>query len=383
MNISNGGVKRPLPKPIPERIKEAREARGFTLDSFAEALDVTRQAVAQYETGQTAPSGEVLSKIIAITAQPPVFFVTDRDRVGSGVPFWRSLKRMEQHHRRRIGRRLEWARDIAGYIDSFIHLPAVNLPSIAFDPESDDDEQIELAAETLRDFWKLGRTRIQNLPYVLENNGIVLVYEPVRCPDMDAVSCWQGGRPYMLFSCEVQSGPRSIWNLAHELAHIFLHAGVEVSTKNLSRIEKQAHRFAGAFLLPRETFSQEVLGTSVSYFKSLKQRWGIAIAAMGYRAKDLGIFDSNQYAYLLKQMNIQRIRNPEPLDHVFPVEKPTMLADCLKMLIERGVRTREQIEGDLKLNLSDVESLCGVLPGFLNMRVVPFQPRQRFNEHSA
>src|SRR5262245_2986339 len=120
MSVRNGVAKRPRQKPIPERIREAREARGLTLDGFAEEIGVTRQAVAQYETGQSAPGGEVLSRIIAVTAQPLSFFVTVRDRARGGTPFWRSLKRMEQHQRRRIARRLEWARDIAVYLDSFI-----------------------------------------------------------------------------------------------------------------------------------------------------------------------------------------------------------------------------------------------------------------------
>ena len=125
------------------------------------------------------------------------------------------------------------------------------------------------------------------------------------------------------------------------------------------------------------TFSQEVLGTSVNYFKSLKGRWGISIAAMAYRCKDLGVFDANQYSYILKQMNALRIRNPEPLDEAFPVSNPTMLIDCLKMLLEEGVRTREQIEGDLNLNLRDIERLCGADEGYLDTRIVPFMPRQR------
>jgi Zn-dependent peptidase ImmA (M78 family)/DNA-binding XRE family transcriptional regulator len=378
--LLGGSQRKPLQKPIPERIKEAREARGFTLDSFAEAIGVTRQAVAQYETGQTTPSGEALGRIIATTAQPPSFFVSARDRARIGAPFWRSLKRMELHHRRRITRRLEWTRDIADYIDGFIHLPKVNLPSISFDVESDDEEQIELAAEALRDFWNLGRARIRDFPFLLENNGIVLIRERVTCPDMDAVSCWQGGRPYVLFSAEVESGPRCSYNLAHELGHLLLHAGVEVTTKNLSRIERQANRFAGAFLLPRATFSQEVLGTSVSYFKSLKGRWGVAIAAMGYRCKDLGIFDANQYGYLLKQMNALKIRNPEPLDEQFPVPHPTLLVDSLKMIVEQRVRTRAQIEADLNLNLRDIESLCGAEQGYLDTRIVPFVPRPRPSE---
>src|SRR5208282_2242094 len=109
------------------------------------------------------------------------------------------------------------------------------------------------------------------------------------------------------------------------------------------------NRFAGAFLLPRETFSQEVLGTSISYFRSLKQRWGVAISAMAYRCKDLKILSQNQYAYLLKQMNALRIRKAEPLDDLFPVENPSLLAESIRMVLERGVQTRGQFEGALKL----------------------------------
>lgn len=378
MNVVNGGAMRPLPRPIPERIKEAREARGLTSDAFAEKLDVTRQAVAQYETGQVSPSNEVLGRIIALTAQPPSFFVTPRARPGSiGVPFWRSLKRMEQQHRRRILRRLEWAHDITTFVEQFIDLPEVKLPSIEFDDDQDDDERIEQAAEKLRDSWGLGRGPIRNLASLMEANGIILVREAVQCPDMDAVSCWIGGRPFVLLSDEVTSAPRSSFNLAHELGHLLLHAGVEVSARNLDRIERQANRFAGALLLPRESFSQEVLGTSISYFKLLKGRWGVAIAAMVYRCKDLHLLNVHQHKYLMRQMNALGIRKVEPLDDAFTVERPSILAESVKMLVEHGVQARSQLEASLTLNLGDVESLCGVPAGYLDDRVVRFQPRPR------
>ena len=137
MNVTgNGSVTRHLSKPIPERIKEAREARGFTLDNFAIALGKSRQAVAQFETGQSSPSGETLSSIIALTGQPLSFFVSMPSRPGNaGTIFWRSLKRMEQHHRKRIGKRLQWAADIAGLVDEYIELPVVDIPDWDFDPE--------------------------------------------------------------------------------------------------------------------------------------------------------------------------------------------------------------------------------------------------------
>jgi Zn-dependent peptidase ImmA (M78 family)/DNA-binding XRE family transcriptional regulator len=376
---NEGAPKQPLPKPIPERLKEAREARGFTPEQFAELLDVSRQSIAQYETGQTSPGGEVMAKIIAETAQPPIFFVTRPDRSGQAIaPFWRSLKRMELHHRRRITRRLEWAGDIATYVEKFIHLPEVRLARIdQVITESDASDAIEQAAEKLRDLWKLGRGPVRNLVEILEENGIILIYERVACPDMDAVSAWQGGRPFVLFSSEVESSPRTSFNLAHELGHILLHAGVEISDKNINKIERQANAFAGAFLLPRESFGAEVIGTSVGYLGSLKSRWGVAISAMAYRAKDLGIFNLNQQAYVMKQLNALGLRMREPLDDQFEVHPPTVLAESLRMLVTNGVQTPDQIQMAIGLNLSDIESLCGVQKGFLDTSVVQFRPRPR------
>lgn len=375
---------RNLSKIIPERIREAREARGLQLEAFAELLGVTKQAVAQYESGLSTPGGEVIGKIIAHTAQPPSFFVTLRQRAASGIsPFWRGLKRMEQHHRKRIARRLEWSHDITAYLEGFIELPPVSLPAINFNSCSDDAEQIELAADKVRDHWGLGRGPLRDLSAIMELHGFILVRESVSCEDMDAVSCWQNGRPYILFSADILSGPRSAFNLAHELAHVVLHSSVEVTADNIKRLEKQANRFASAFLLPQESFSREVLGTSLNHFLFLKEKWGVAISAMAYRCKDLNILSDNQFSYLMRQMNALKIKVREPLDEKFQMRTPSILGESVKMLIDQGVQTKALIEDALALNLTDIESLCGLPRGYLDTRVVPFRPRVVNNDNST
>ena len=375
-DLGNRRVGRDLPKPIPERIKEAREARGFTLDSFAQALGKSRQAIAQFETGQSSPSGETLSRIIALTEQPLAFFVSMPARpVNGSTIFWRSLKKMEQHHRRRIARRLQWASDIVSLVDEYIELPVVDIPNWDFDPETAEENDIEDAAEFLREYWGLGFGPISNLSYFLESKGFIVIREDVYCPDMDGVSSWINGRPYIFLSGEVASGPRDLFNLAHELGHIFLHAGVEVNDKNLPAIEKQANRFASAFLMPMETFSKEVFGTSIEFFKTLKRRWGVAIAAMAYRCKDLNIITDNQYAYIFRQMNSLKIRKIEPLDDEFKVANPHLLKSAVKMLVENNVCNRPEIEERLGLNLRDVETLSNLEKGYLDVKVVSVQFR--------
>jgi Zn-dependent peptidase ImmA (M78 family)/DNA-binding XRE family transcriptional regulator len=366
-----------LPQIIPERIREAREAKGYTREKFAEALDITPQAVGQYEVGQHSPGPEVMRAIIGLTGQPPAFFTADRPAVRErfGMPFWRSLARMRRADRLRIARRLEWSADVVAYIERFIDLPPPLLPSIKMPADLSDFEALEIAAENVREAWQLGSLPIEHMSAILESNGIILIKEPVRCEDMDAVSRWQAGRPYILLSEDKNSLPRENFDLAHELAHLLCHPHVEVTSDNLASIERQANYFAGALLLPRRSFPQEVISTSLNYFLELKARWRVSVQAMVYRCKDLGLLNSNQVSYLWRQLS--KIRTFEPLDDAFEPERPTLLSAALSMLVENGVQTRAQIVEALKLNHSDIEQLCGTATGFLDQKVVRFELRQK------
>jgi Zn-dependent peptidase ImmA (M78 family)/transcriptional regulator with XRE-family HTH domain len=364
-----------LARIVPERIREAREARGLTAENFADAIGVTRQAVGQYEVGQSIPSAQTMTNIIAITGQPPAFFTTARVRQTEifEVPFWRSLKRMARPDRLRITRRLEWAWDVVNYIEQFIELPPANLPVADWNFQIGTDDELERIAQKLRDDWGLGSGPIFHLAAIAEANGIIIVKEPVQCPDMDAVSRWQGGRPFILCSADRNSLPRENFDLAHEIGHLLLHHGVEVTPETLSKLERQANYFAGAFLLPRETFSREVVSTSVYYFLKLKERWRVSVAAMIYRCKELAILSKSQVEYLWRQLSAKGMRKEEPLDKAFLAEKPSVLSAALNMLIEHRVQTRSQIREALSLNPADLESICGASPGFLDETIVPLR----------
>lgn len=369
----------PAARIIPERIREAREARGLTAEDFGEQIGVTRQAVGQYEVGSSVPSAQTMTRIIGVTGQPPGFFTTARSRSGEqfGTPFWRSLKRMSRPDRLRISRRLEWASDILNYIEQFMELPQANLPTVDWDFENGSDDALERIALSVRDHWSLSRGPIFHLAAVLESNGIILVKEPVSCDDMDAVSRWQAGRPFILCSADKNSLPRENFDLAHELGHLVLHHGLEVTPETINKLERQANYFAGAFLLPRETFSREVVSTSIHYFLKLKERWRISVAAMVYRCKELEILSKSQVEYLWRQLSAKGMRKEEPLDRSFKTERPTLLSSALNMLVEHGVQTRSQIREALNLNPKDLESICGAPTGFLDETVVQlsFKPR--------
>ena len=372
-----------LTRIIPERVREARESRGYSVQAFADALGVTRQAVAQFEVGQAAPSPDTLREIMRLVEQSLAFFTTPRNhsREKLGSVYWRSLKRLHQCDRLRISRRLEWCHEIIQYLEEFLEFPPVDLPVMSLDTDSSQSEfdLIEQAADNLRDFWRLGRGPIPDLVALLESKGIVIIREKSDARDMDAVSQWQMGRPVIYLSADKEIAVRSRFDLAHELGHILLHAGTEIDNKTLAEIEKQANHFASAFLMPQESFSKEIVSTSVEYFTNLKQRWKVSIAAMIYRCKDLNILNENQVAYLWRQMNARKIRTFEPLDDKLVPEEPSVLKQGMDMLLNHQVQSKDNITDNLLFSSSDIETLCGLEPGKLdgtvfNLKIERKQP---------
>ena len=75
--------------------------------------------------------------------------------------------------------------------------------------------------------------------------------------------------------------------------------------------EDEANRFAGAVLIPTTDLDAAMQGNpTVSDFVELKKRWGISVAALVYRARELGYIDDRRYRSL--QIQISRWRRNEP-----------------------------------------------------------------------
>ena len=136
----------------------------------------------------------------------------------------------------------------------------------------------------------------------------------------------------------------------------------------LKQIEAEANRFAGAFLLPRKSFPNEVYSARAESFIHLKERWKVAIAAMIYRCKDLAIFDDRQVTNLYKQISFKKWRTHEPLDGPsgLPMEKPTLLRTIAELIIGSGRAMVEEICARLALGPAVLEQMWGLEPGALD-----------------
>jgi Zn-dependent peptidase ImmA (M78 family) len=189
---------------------------------------------------------------------------------------------------------------------------------------------------------------------------------------LDAFSQWERSddTPHIILGADKGSAARSRYDAAHELGHMILHRkileGTLHHTDQFALIEDQAHRFAGAFLLPRRTFSEEFYSASLDVLRSLKAKWKVSIAAMIKRAGQLRLIDDEQERRLWINLSRRGWRLREPLDDELEPEEPRVLRRAVELLVNSSTIQRHEVVFQLSLTPKDVEDLVGLPSGYLS-----------------
>jgi len=360
---------------VGERLREAREARGMTAVALADVLGVSRAAISQYENGHQTPAPDVMREISRVLNLPVQRFLKQffsRDR---GTIFYRSMSSATKRARSRAERRYEWLREICNFLERYIRFPEVNYPD--FDLTEDaarlGDDTIEERATEARRFWGLGDGPISNVTWLLENKGTVVCRTELEADTLDAFSEWRmdDTRPFIILSAAKESTARSRFDAAHELGHMLLHRRLNADSLkqqfSFKLIEHQANRFASSFLLPASTFGTEVRSCTLDAFRSLKERWGVSIAAMIMRAHQLQVISDEQSKRLWMNLSRRKWRTREPLDDITEPEQPRYLRRCFEHLVDQRIISTQEVPFQLGISSHDVESLLGLPNGRLKV----------------
>ena len=355
---------------IPARLKEARKLLRLSQVDLADKIGVSRQAVSAYERGDKTPDAETFQGMAEALRQPARFF-TKEDSPTFGeysVKFYRKFGPETIRRNEACGVLGDWFVQVARYVDDFINYPAVDVPEAA--PSSEDHrytfDEINDIADSCRKSWGLGLGPISNVLSLLESKGISICRYELQGEKVEAFSFWNGPRPFIFMASEKESAVRARYDLAHELGHLILHRWVDESEledpKILKKIEAEADMFAGAFLLPRASFPNEVYTLRLDAFIELKRRWRTSIQAMVHRCSDLGLATPDQSLNLYKQISFKKWRKHEPLDDpaVLPIEQPRVLKRAVEMMLDSGKKHPDQVASDLGLNRETIELLCNL-----------------------
>ncbi len=363
---------------IPYRIKQARVSRGLSMVELSELVSVSKQAISQYEMGKNEPGKAILNSIALVLKYPVSFFykpVSVNENASSAV-FFRSKKTVRVKALNAAREKIEIFREIHDYLEEYVDFPKLNLPKIAYEDDGIDpidNDQIEQYAQTLRFYWELGNKPIDNLINIVQKNGIMVSKMQLRMSKLDAFSVWFDNKPFIFLSSDKDTNARIRFDLAHELGHLLMHADYysEEDMKDSAicdKLENEADRFAGAFLLPKDSFSKDVFSTSIDHFVQLKAKWKASIGSMIYRCDTLGLLSSNQIKYLKDQMTTRVYWRREPLDKEMPVEKPFAHKQAIMLLLNNNIVTPGQLVEETGCSAEELEQYCFLDKGTLAIK---------------
>lgn len=354
------------------RLREARDARGLTRVGLAELVERSAAAVSRWEGGEQSPEPEAVDMLANKLQVPRDYFLKPPLKFGEGPDFFRSMAAATLRARTRIAQRMRWFQELCADLQEWLEFPKVEVPSIEVgDFRALRDQDIEAAAESCRAHWQLGLGPVPDMLLVLENAGVVVGRDLFDTSTIDGLSNWSAldGRPYVLLASDKETAVRSRFDAAHELGHLVLHQHLDSkvlhNNVHFKEIERQAHRFASAFLLPAQSFSAELAIPTLDAFLGLKLRWGVSAAAMIRRCRDLDIISDEHATRLWRSRSARHWTVEEPYDNEIEPEKTRLLERSIRLLLSEGGFSAHTLLAKVRLNPSDVESLAGLPKGFL------------------
>ncbi|MFJ4612194.1 helix-turn-helix domain-containing protein [Streptomyces griseus] len=328
------------------RIAIARKRRGLTLAALSERADVSLQSLSNYETGRTDPTGDTLSKLAAALEFPESFFRRDSiDLLPLDAVSFRARSKLAAGPRDAALASSTLALELNEWIDSRYRLPASQVPTLArLDPE--------VAADVVRARWDLGDAPISNMVHLVESRGVRVFSLPPEFSDVDAFSFWRSGTPFIFLST-LKSPERGRFDVAHELGHLVLH-GEERELYGPSA-EKEANRFASAFLMPRSSVESIIPDSPlVSQVIAAKKIWKVAAMALAYRLHDLGIVSDWHYRKICVELSKKGYRSSEP-QGIPGREKSQLLEKVFSMAHGKGISLRN-VASELDVTSQELSS---------------------------
>lgn len=371
-----------------ERLKKARIYRGLTVAELAERVGCQRQTLSMYEISKSQPTDKAtVSRLAKELDFPAKYFYEHSNSFASGTVYFRSLLTTNKKYRTEQIVKMDYLSQIYSLLQDYVAFPEyepLDLP---------DNVTPKQAAYALRDAWGLGKGPVDNLISVVEQHGILVTSFSTSTNDVDAFSQFiaaSDAPTYIIaYSSNKTSAARIHFDIAHELGHICLHEWSEdiedISKEEFKRKEREANDFAAAFLLPEETFGKDAERgpQTITYYKQLKKKWKVSIAAMIRRSEKLGIISTDDYQNLIRVMQRRGLRKEEPLDDILITASPALLRTSVIMLLQENVFTPTEFMEELSssyglsINAAEVEYLLDLPAGTLVVpRIIEFSRLQ-------
>lgn len=293
---------------VGERLKMARLAKGLSTRAVSERLKgtapVSHATLANYERGATQPPIDVISALATAYERPINWFLGDGPLL-TGVRYRNLKSKVGVGDRHRFeGESQRWL-DAYIAIEDYLHEPlerdfefaargqessADTAARMRHDLDLDDDEPIPSVVELLE---RLG-VRVIGVDSELSIDGLA--------------ARW--GDEHVVVLNSAVSNDRSRMNAGHELGHIV--RGDCGSGEETKAEERAAFEFASHLLLTPRMLREALKRKSMVRLVEYKERFGISLAAMVYRAENDGLISPAMAKRLWIEFSKRGWRTREP-----------------------------------------------------------------------
>ncbi|GAB5540005.1 MAG: XRE family transcriptional regulator [Salibacteraceae bacterium] len=358
---------------IGQRLAQGRRARAMTSSDLADVTNISVQSISKYENGHQVPRHEIVDRFCMHLNMPKQYFFREITDIDSKPVFWRSKLSAQTAALDRAEVRLDWLKEMIDYLGLYFDFPQLNLPELDLpkNPSDYTSDTLEGAANKVRSHWGVGQGPLPNALENIEESGILVSRIHMRAEKVDAYSQWSDkfGIPFIVLSRDKASAVRQRFDALHELAHILTHQSVTETQLNNRQtykiLEKQADQFASYILLPEQDFLDELYAPTLDGMLSLKERWGVSVAAMIMRCRNLNLLDDFSAKRMWMNYARRGWRKGEPFDGKTEKEQPFLIRRSFELLIGENVKSVSEIVSDLPFPAEDLEELADLEAGSL------------------
>jgi len=338
-----------------ESIKLRRQILQMSLRDVAEKIGVSHTTVDRYEKDKQVPDSQSLIKLSKVLQVPIASLLRpENQQIRLNHIAFRTKKMKKRDEKQINAETKEWLERYL-QIENLAGRQRVFTMPADFPRTISSYEDAETAANDLRAAWDLGTGPIENLIYLLEYKGIRIGIIP-GITKFDALFTDYGGHRIIVVRDNLPK-ERQRFSIAHELGHCLLVAGEGLKE------EKVMHRFAGAFLVPREKVLFELDETrhkfSVKELLILKKKYGMSMGAWVFRASDLGIISPEDHLRIRKFFSKQGWNREEPGDNLEKEERPALMEAMVLRAHAEGIISTSKAAELLNQSISTFCSIDG------------------------
>ena len=351
----------------PAMVTLARESRGLTQSEAAKLLVTTQTKLSRIEAGMASVDGDMLARLAEAFEYPVRFFTLTDPILGPGTS--------EFFHRRRQALSAKKLRQIHASLNVTIMnlarlLTAVDLPEDNI-PRMDPEEYKSAAgvARAVRAHWSLPAGPIHNVVQVIEDAGGIVIPCDFGTPLMDALSRYVPGMPHLFFVNRTMPADRQRLTLAHELGHAIMHHMPYPS------MEDEAYQFGAEFLMPANEIRAQFDRVDIAKLADMKPYWKVSMAALLYRARDVGKLSPRMERFLWMQMGKHGFRTHEPELGVV-VEEPTTLKEIFAVHTDELGFGLEELSSLMVLSQAETRAKYNVEPTMRERKIRALIPRR-------